>query len=342
MKKSLFKLLWLCLCPSLCAAPFVDRVIPWQDRTPYEPTTERFLRAHPYEEIEAALKWQGIILRQKSFLDRVTAQEERGHIGYSASDYHFRIFQDIIRIVLEEILELEFKKDFYFFRLPDEEGVYDFHSGADFLANHPLINDNMSNQRDQLISMNFTPYGNYKQKFECTAVFFEHAISYRPPDFKQKIINLFEALGIHQDHIKLLFSISEMIRHPKAGILFQFFDLSHQTPNYKMAYEFVDQFAYPAIKKGTWLPTITGPFSKLFLATSETNFNHQYRLVITHSEFLNPYSSLYIRRYDLNDPATVKSYEEKLRAIIRQQPFDAAKVQQYKNKLLSYWGITLN
>ncbi|MGZ3633301.1 MAG: hypothetical protein ACXU9U_05680 [Parachlamydiaceae bacterium] len=328
----------LCFFSALQAASFAKLDIPWHDVTTYESTTARFLQEHPFSEIDATLRKQSIILKQKSFFDIVTEQEEPGHIGYNASSHHFRIFQDIIRIILEEIVDLEFKKDFHFFRLPHDENISDFNHSSEFLTKyHPSINDNLSEQRDQLISVNFTPYGNFTDKYECTAVFFEKSLTYRPPSFHFSIENLFDRLGIPFDSIPRLFEAGEQIKHPHGGVLFQFFDLSYQNPMTQLPYAFVDQFAYPCLKKGVWLYNLTDPFSDLFQGFSKTHFEHQYRLIVNHSAFLNPYSSLYIRRYELNDPKTIQSYENRLRSIIRSLPFDPIKVQLYKNKLLAYW-----
>lgn len=82
----------------LFADPFIeDMVIYWKDKASYRAPTKRFLGKHSYSQIQQTLWMQGIDLRQKEFYDAVITQEERGFIGYHASSYQFRVFQDIIR-----------------------------------------------------------------------------------------------------------------------------------------------------------------------------------------------------------------------------------------------------
>ena len=64
-------------------------------------------------------------------------------------------------------------------------------------------------QRNQLISINFTLFSNYNQKYECTPVFFEKAISYKPPDFKDKIALLFEFAGMNPERFGDLFDFKD-------------------------------------------------------------------------------------------------------------------------------------
>lgn len=322
----------------LHAEPFLQVDIPWKDRFPYRATTQRFLGKISYNEIDSTLRNQSFVLTQREFFEQVTGQEERGHIGYHASGHRFRVFQDIIRIVFEEVLNLEFKKDFYFFRLPGDPNVFGYSSAYDFLSKNFPIDDNIPYQRDQLISTNFTPYNNYNQKYECTAVFFEKSLSFKPPDFMWNIIVLFDFLGMPDDKIPKLFQVGQMLEEYEAGTLFQFFDLSHQDPKNRNAFEFVDRYCYPCIKKGV-PQAINKTFSDLLQGTLDTKFLNQYRIVVDHSCTLNPYGPLLIKRYDLIPHSVIKKYEEKLREIIRSIPYDKGSVKIYKARLAEYWNL---
>jgi hypothetical protein len=312
--------------------------VPVQERDSFRSPTQRYLDFNPRQKVVAKLKKQSIQLRQQSFYDHLIKQEEEGHIGYHAASHQFRVFQDIIRGVLEEILELEFKRDFYFFRLPGDASVHNYTDSQTFLSFFYPVNDNEPMQRDQLISVNFTLFSNYNQKYECTPVFFEKAISYKPPDFKDKIALLFEFAGMSPEHIGDLFELGKMIEHPDAGTMFQLFDLSYQNPSAYYAYQMLDEAGYACIKKGVPLYPQT-QLSELYNGVSGSHFLDQYRLVVNYRTILNPYSALTIRRYDLNSRAVVKKYEQNMRALIRSIPYDPIKAQLYKKHLLEMWKI---
>jgi len=321
------------------AEPFLDNFnAPWQDTDNYRAPTERFLGIHSYQKIHLKLRAQQVNLTQKPFYDIVMTQEERGFIGYSAASHKFRVFQDIIRMTLEEVLGMEFKKDFYFFRYPGDPSINGHSSANDFLSKYPVVNDNLSDQRNQLISTNFSLFNNFDQKYECSPVFFEKTLSYKPPNFDATVERLFNEMGMDKSRIQELFTIGTLIETSQASTLYQFFDLSHQDPFNKSAYEFMDKFTYPCIKKGEPL-IYSKPLSELFKGVTNSQFLDQYRIVMNHETFLNPYSSISMRRYDLNDPKVVKDYESKLRAVIKSIPYDSKKASLYKLKLKQYWNV---
>lgn len=324
------------------AEPFLKNTeIPLKDSSSYKEPTKRFLEMYSFNEIYAGLKAKGIYLTQKNFYDLVMNQEERGFIGYHASGHKFRVFQDIVKMTLEEVVGLEIKKNFHFFRFPGDPSINDHASASDFLfrySNSKPVNDNEAEQRNQLISTNFTLYNNFWERFECSVVFFELARSFKPPNFEETIELFFKEMGMSPSHIDKLFEIGQQIENDEAGTLFQIFDFSHQDPVNKNAYEFVDTHIYPCKKKGESVPT-HHIISDLYQGDHSSQFLDQYRIVINHETFLNPYSSISMRRYDLNDPHKVQEYEKKLRAAIQKIPVDKRKVENYKLKLKQYWQI---
>ncbi len=323
----------------LCAEPFLSGYSwPVIEQEVYRYPTSRYLDLTPRHEVKARLKKQGIQLRQLEFYEHLIQQEELGHMGYHAASHQFRVFQDIIRCVLEEVLELEFKRDFYFFRLPGDPGLHDYGYAHSFLSLFPEVNDNIPEQRDQLISVNFTLFNNHNQKYECTPVFFEKAISYKPPDFRDKIAVLFDFAGMDPERIGELFEVGKRIEHEDAGTMFQLFDLSYQNPMIYTAYQILDEAGYACIKKGVPLQPQT-QLSRLYVGDSGSRFLDQYRLVVNYRQILNPYSGLTIRRYDLNSRSVVEDYEQSMRAIIRSIPFDPLKAHMYKRYLLQQWRM---
>ncbi len=325
----------------LFGEPFLPNYnIPQRDFNDYRFPTLRYLGINPRLKVLETLEAQDIRLKQLEFYDNLMNQEERGHIGYHASSHQFRVFQDILRMVYEEVLGLEFKKDFYFFRIPGDPALHDYLSQFDFLKAFPVVNDNLPEQRDQLISVNFTLFSNFKQKYECTPVFFEKAISYKPPNFEDKIALFFDFMGMSHDQIHQLFEIGKIIEHPKAGAMFQIFDLSHhKDPFRNNAYALLGDVCYPCVKKG--VPQLAGLFFLpiLYGGSYPTEFLDQYRIVVNNREVLNPYSALTIRRYDLNTQAVVKNYEQQLREVIKSIPYDPVQANIYKKQLLQYWNV---
>lgn len=323
------------------AEPFLENFTKaWHETTPFRSPTKRFLGKNTYNTIYWTLANQGIYINQKEFYDIVMTSEERGFMGYHASGHKFRVFQDIIKITIEEKLGIELKKDFHFFRVPGDPYVNDHPTAHDFLIKHYPINDNLPEQRNQLISTNFTLYNNFDQKYECSIVFFEKALSFKPPVFDIKVGYLFDALGMSKDHIAELFQIGEVLEQKETGTLFQLFDLSHQDPKGKNPYSYADTQTYPAKKKGEQVYSNLA-MSDLFLSTFDSNFLSQYRIVVNHQNTLNPFSSLYMRRYDLNEAGVVKEYERKLREAIQKIPSDAIRANIFKQKLENYWHIEL-
>lgn len=173
-------------------------------------------------------------------------------------------------------------------------------------------------------------------KYECTPVFFELSRSFKPASFEEKIGLLFDSLGMPKDKIPLLFQIGKMLDHPNGGTLFQFFDLSHQEPTYKNAYDFMDRLTFPSKKKGEPI-FVNAALSDMFQSTYNSTFYDQYRIIVNHFEFLSPNSSISMKRYDLVDPKTLKDYELKLKQEIRAIPSNPDKAHEMREILLQYW-----
>jgi len=81
---------------------------------PYFSPTNRFIQAHGWEKISSGLKNLGVSMVHRNLFDRIWHREERGFIGYHGSTQEYRIYQDIIKIVLEEIIGLISPKTFIF------------------------------------------------------------------------------------------------------------------------------------------------------------------------------------------------------------------------------------
>jgi len=307
---------------------------------PFSPPTKRQLEYEIPSFVKGYINSNGAKSKQLEWWTNIIEQEERGVFGYHAAKQQYRIFQDIIKMIFIEVLELEIKKDFHFFRIPLDPILFENASAADFLKIKPRPNDGISPDRDQILSMNYTLYGNSSNSSQCSVCYFLNNQSWFNIPYTKKLEFLFDELGMPIKEIPNLFKTGNPFVDYDTGVLYQFIDLSHQTPNYHNAYELVDRLAYPAVAAGGYDNQVQVNLSELFLSDRPNRFdNHsgQLRLIMNTATTLNPYSSIAIRRYDRIDPAVIAKYESLLRQQIQKLPRSPEKVENYKQKLKAYW-----
>ncbi len=106
--------------------------------------TSRFLQHTDLVQITQALD-QKELASVSLLLEAATKESDKGFFGYHGSTQNYRIFQDVIRAVLEEKLGYAFPKDFYFLRIPGDKkfdfknGMTDFYSTLDHPAQDKKI-----------------------------------------------------------------------------------------------------------------------------------------------------------------------------------------------------------
>lgn len=84
-----------------------------------ETPTERFLHTHSFDTIQEMMKDEDNFERNVNLFFKIIENEKApGLLGYHGSSQKFRIYQDILRAVFEEILKISLPQDFHFFRLP--------------------------------------------------------------------------------------------------------------------------------------------------------------------------------------------------------------------------------
>lgn len=95
--------------------------------------TERFLSTYDSVEILAELNelYDHKVTDSFPFLSQVVSNEqEQIFFGYHASSHDFRLFQDILRALFEEVLDLPIPEDFQFMRIPGIP-LYNYERGKD-------------------------------------------------------------------------------------------------------------------------------------------------------------------------------------------------------------------
>lgn len=303
----------------------------------YKSPTLRFNDFHNYEYILYSLKGNGLSLEHRNFFEHIIPHEELGCFGYHSSTQGFRIFQDIIRIVLEEICQLEIKQDFHFLRVPGKP-LLSRPSAQQFLNDYPIVNNNIPDQQEQLLSMNYALFGNFTNFGSCSVYYFTANHSATTVGFQAKLAFLFESVGLPSNALPELFKIGNSLMATENAVLFQFFDFSHHN-GFHEPYQLVDQMCYTAFPGGTPY-ALNKKMSELFLGIQPQHFTDQFRLVINNSRILNPHSPLAIKRYERSDPQLVEDYESQLRTAIRSLPHDSAKAKQYRALLIDLWEQT--
>lgn len=331
----LFALIISCHSTLFATSAITNFEMPIRSMPEYESPTKRFVGYHNYEVVLQALKMRGLSLEHRNFFEHIIPHEELGFFGYHSSTQGFRVYQDIIRMVLEEICEIQIKKDFHFLRIPGKP-LLNRQSAQQFLEDYPLVNDHMPDQREQLLSMNYSLFGNFNNFGECTIYWFTTNTSATTVGFQNQLKYLFDLLGIATDTLPNLFAIGDSLMAMDNAVLFQFFDFSHYNP-FENYYSLVDLMCYNSKPGGTPTP-LQKVISETYFGIHSSPFPAQFRLVINNSHILNPYSSLNIKRFDRNDPELVREYETNLREAIKKLPYDKIKTMQYRELLLGIWG----
>lgn len=288
----------------------------------YRYPTERFIEACGWETISTGLKNLGVSMVHRNLFDRVWHREEPGFLGYHGSTQEYRIYQDIIRLILEEHIKISVRKDFHFFRIP-----------ADPQFHHRTLQEYGDYQWNysptHFFCMNYALYGNFQYPGSCSYYYFAENSSQTYLDYETKLVWLFNKLGIDPSTIHEVFTIGRYHLDAEKGILIQVFDMSHFNP-WKDYYELSDE------QCGGFA---NAPISEIVQGTSPTSFPWQIRMLMSNRHTLNPYSSLVIKRYDTLDPQVIRDYEQELREFIRSLAPEKEKIEQYKKELFACWEV---
>lgn len=308
----------------------------------YVKPTEHFLGQISYEEMWKSLDELKVSRSNETLFNEIIKIESPGFFGYhAASGQDFRIIQDIIRVSIEEILEIQLPKDFHFLRFPNDSDL-DIDSVHDFFGRHEVIDNNGPLKSKQLLSLNIPLYGGIAgtRGKSCTVAYFATS-EYAPKDkikLEPMMAHFFEDLGASQEEAEgAATSISERkeLLNLDQGILLQFFDKSHLSKGEDHYFELIDNFGYAAKARGGSPMEETLPSRYLL---DETTSYPQLRLVLSNFSTLNPFDNLAIVRYDNQDPASVALWEDHLRLIIRNIVVDPVKRDQFKAKLITNWS----
>lgn len=295
--------------------------------TTFVSPTKRFNATHDLNSIFSKFRSYGTTDRHFKLFEEVIQKETSGFFGYHGARRDFRIFQDIIRIAIEELMQIPIRPDFHFFRVPGDP-KQNVGSAKEFLIRHNNnVFDDLPLEGQQILSINMALYEFYWNDTNCSVYFFVRDTNWAIHSYEEKLKKFFMLIGIDPVYIHEAFEIGRKNLNNSA-VLFQFFD----TSNYKM------------LNEQTYLSNISGRVyaskdtpSQIILNNEISSFP-QLRLMMDNEHALNPFSYLTVKRYDLNDAQTLKNYEKKLRAYIQTLPVDVSQKEIYKAQLLKMWN----
>lgn len=284
----------------------------------------RYLSTHDLNYIKPFMKGYGVIEKHVFVFNNAIAKETIGFFGYCGAGREFRIYQDLIRFVVEDILKIYLRDDFQFLNIPGQP-VLNINSAAEFLALEPsTLQDAQLKAANPFISLNLALYENYYYESLCSIPFFTK--NHEQKGLETKLEPFFIALGINKDNIRKIFTIARS-KLPNEGILLQFFDDSN--------YELLNKQAYCSLSNGT--PYLRDFKISDFLLNPNQNAFPRIRLIMNNRYTLNPHSSLKVIRYDMTAEYVRQAYEQAIRDFLKTLSVDVELVKKYREELLSKW-----
>ncbi|MFI5344125.1 MAG: hypothetical protein ACHQUC_07890 [Chlamydiales bacterium] len=116
--------------------------------------TARHLKMHPVETIIGGCDFvQDLSERFPLLLEIAGHETKNAFFGYHGMTQRSRLFQDILRVVFETVLEIPLPKNFYFFRIPSNKAFH-WEKGADSFLDR-FGNRKLSSFHQNLIVENF-------------------------------------------------------------------------------------------------------------------------------------------------------------------------------------------
>lgn len=298
----------------------------------YISPTQRYLTVHPFPVILQTLENENLTPQDTTLFFTLASNEKPGFIGYHAATSDYRLFQDFIRIIMEEILHIPIRSDFHFLRIPGDLSFDSFESISDFL---PVINEDFEDTHPHnskhLLSLNIALYQHYDNILELSPAYYLRNTSSTSPVYWHHLRDFVEEAGLDPSSFTAILLKAQDLLPRERGIIIQFFD--------KPDYSILNNNCYSARKLGAIYSTL--PPSH-YIETSAITAFPQLRMVIDNKYILNPYSSLQMHRYDSLTDEQRSLYETTLREEIRSLRVDETKRDNLKKKLFSCWRLSLN
>ncbi len=296
----------------------------------WESPTSDFLKKNSLEEIKYNLRLDQVTMVYKDIYDKAIAAEKEGFLGYHGNSREYRIFQDVIRMIVEEKAGVSVPSSFHFFDIPcfRNEKITDIKE----VSNYYLPDKNLGSKiESQVFKINQALYGNYNKMGYQPIKYFHCNSSLRPSsDYINDLKNLFSELGMDESIVDQAFEVGATHLKDDRGILLQIFDES-------VAYSIADTSCYPSSPTG--YPLANKLISQYYTGDKKGEVPDEVRMLLTNQKTLNPKASLRIQRFDKMQKSVVAKYEAQLRALIRLAVADPKKLEKWKSKLQTAWKI---
>jgi len=285
-------------------------------------STKDYLVQHSLDDIKYSLKLFDTTFEHKTLLDKAIDNEHEGFFGYFACDCSYRVYQDVIRMIFEEVLGLSVPKEFHFMAVP----LYPKRTIRTLDAvERAFFSDRISLYAfsDQCVPFNIALYANHKSLGFCPMRAFEKKPAVKFDD----LMWLLHFLEMDET----LFDQAKELALDAFGendhLLLQFFDRSHEYGHER--YAFADAATYPASLTGA--PFENASISE-YLTNPDKALPAQFFLLLDDAGILNVQSPVSILRYAKVQPSKLKNYEEALWQLVRQASYNPDRAQEYTKK----------
>lgn len=290
--------------------------------------SKRHLEKITLDQIKYNLRGKGVGLDYRELFDKAIAAESIGFMGYHGDSLDFLVYQDIIRIIVEEVLEIPIRKDFHFVSMPlrMNHSIQSLQDLSKVFANKIYYSQSVL---ESTFPLNFCMYSNHNRLGLNTVLNFSKNMGDTNLQRKE-LRHLFETLGIDSALLEVIYDTSHQYLDRKAGILLQVFD------NSTNPYGFGNTVGYASYPNG--FIAENNLISEYFLDAHLVDFPQELRLVLDVKGILNPASPISIKRYTKMQPSKLKAWEQKLRELVRASSFDPLKRDSLKQDLLHKWN----
>lgn len=294
----------------------------------FYPPTKAQVELDGLENIKYNLKAKGTGLTYRELFDKAIPQEECGFFGYHGDSLDFLVYQDIIRVALEELTGISIRKDFHFLAPPlsDETSPKSLEELSLLFTREGY---SARKVQEATFPLNFSLYSNHNRSGWNSLKRFSSPQNTVREHLIKKLSLFFETAGLSPDLPETLFALSSEYLDRKAGVLLQFFDGSANP------YAFADQFSFAARPNG--FIAENRKIHEYFLMDNGGSFPQEVRLLLTTSLALNPHAPLIIKRYTKNQPGKLKLWEQELRKRLQASAVDQEKLSVFKENLEAAW-----
>jgi len=305
--------------------------------------SEQLVKRDGWALIEKKLLFAKLPKNTFLFFHSIAENESWGHIGYHAAAQDYRIYQDIIRLTIEELLHIPVREDFQFLRIPGDSDLF-LENIQEFFDYWPFNIDNKTElRRKQILSLNYGIFSNYDAIHSSSLLMFVQGRSHSSVDFQRLLVPFYGDLGFSPEVLNQLYMIARKHLIKEEGILLRLFESPFLIDQSGEAYNFADRQCYPCKGRGfRWGENLISEQYACVLSENyvlkQVEISPQLRLLMNNTYTLNPFSDLCVQRFDFYDPATIALYEKEMRSYLQNIPVNQFKLDAYRKKILKLWN----